>query len=44
MERALAETRERHAHGLANEQSTSTENAAQNAIQEETDDKNAAIA
>jgi hypothetical protein len=35
MERALAATRKRHAHILANEQGTSIQNGGQNAIQNE---------
>jgi len=44
MERALAATRKRHAHRIANEQSTSIQNAGQNAIQNEPGNDDAAIA
>jgi hypothetical protein len=44
MERALAATRKRHAHRLANEQSTSIQNGGQNAIQNADGKSDAAIA
>jgi integrase len=44
MERALAATRKRHAHRLANEQSTSVQNDGQNAIQNEIAGNDTAIA
>lgn len=44
MERALAATRKRYAHRLANERGTSVQNAAQNAIQNEAGNDDAAIA
>jgi len=44
MERALAATRKRHAHRLANEQSTTIQNAGQNVIQNEINRDDTAIA
>jgi hypothetical protein len=44
MERALAATRKRHAHRLANEQGTTIQNDAQNAIQNASENDDAALA
>jgi hypothetical protein len=44
MERALAATRKRHAHRLANEQGLSIQNDGQSAVQNETANDDAAIA
>jgi hypothetical protein len=44
MERALAATRKRHAHRLANENGTTIQNADQNMIQNEAEGDDKAIA